>query len=778
MLKKLITTAAAALLTAVFSFNVHAKGGVGLVLSGGGAKGVAHIGVIKALEENDIPIDYITGTSMGAIVGSLYAAGYSPDEMLELLASPLFTDAAQGKINPKEMYLFYRPDNRPTFFNMTASTADSIHVNSLLPSSLISPMPMNMAFMEIYAPATQACGGDFDRLFVPFRCVASDMARQGKMVWSEGPLEDAVRSSMTFPVVFYPVEHNETLLYDGGVFDNFPVGVMHDDFDPDVMLGVDVHASDSKTTAMPDIVSQLDLLVIRPTDYSVPEDLGMYMRIDLNEFSLLDFQKSPKIYEIGYRRAMQSMDSIKARIKQRRPAAEVARRRAEFRRREQPVRFSKVNVGGGTPDENEYVKSLFTPRAGELATGLPQVTGAYYSAISTGQLSNLEPQARLNGSKTMFDLDLKIVPKGNLSAGFGGYITSASNSMLYLQGAYRSLSFRSLDASLGAWLGQNYMAGALKATYMFRSGFPSAATLLVVAQRQKFYESDKLFYDTDSPAFIRHNEVFGRLSYGIPTARNARFDAGVGIGHLCDSYYNNDYTIVDADTERNRLTHNLGQLMLRWEYNTLDDPTFPTSGRSIKAMGQGLIGNRSLHPGAPRQRSVAPSFAHEHEKFVGLEANYSEYFNVGRKFVLGVQSTLVASTRHLIKSDYNAAVAEATAFRPTPASYNVFNPSMRANSFITGGLVPVYKFSDRFTARGSFHAFVPWRPIEANTADPGAHYGKWFSRADFYGELAAVYTLPFASLSVYGNYQTIPGNRWGVGVSFGVFILAPRFLRP
>ncbi|MDE6038057.1 MAG: patatin-like phospholipase family protein, partial [Duncaniella sp.] len=114
-------------------------GKVGLVLSGGGAKGIAHIGVIQAFEENDIPIDYITGTSMGAIVGSLYAAGYTPAEMMELIASPGFADWSTGTINPDELYYFLSQPTTPSLLRINLGKA-STHVKSVLPMSLINPI--------------------------------------------------------------------------------------------------------------------------------------------------------------------------------------------------------------------------------------------------------------------------------------------------------------------------------------------------------------------------------------------------------------------------------------------------------------------------------------------------------------------------------------------------------------------------------------------------------------------------------------------------------------
>lgn len=128
---------------------------VGLVLSGGGAKGIAHIGVIKALEDNDIPIDCITGTSMGAIVGSLYSCGLSPAQMMELIKSPVFQNCATGTLDPAMTYYFSKPAPTPAWGSVNLSFKDSVHNNiseQLVPSSLINPLPMNIEFLNLFSP--------------------------------------------------------------------------------------------------------------------------------------------------------------------------------------------------------------------------------------------------------------------------------------------------------------------------------------------------------------------------------------------------------------------------------------------------------------------------------------------------------------------------------------------------------------------------------------------------------------------------------------------------
>lgn len=192
------------------SFSPGHPQSVGLVLSGGGAKGIAHIGVIKALEEHNIPIDYIAGTSMGAVVGGLYAAGYTPEEMMQLIESPGFAHWSTGEIDKSLLYYYSEPQQTPAFVNVNLGDSTS-SLQSVLPSSFINPIPMNFAFMDLFSSYTAQCGGDFNKLFVPFRCVTSDVYAKHKVVCRSGSLGNAIRASMTFPIVFRPIDRKSVV---------------------------------------------------------------------------------------------------------------------------------------------------------------------------------------------------------------------------------------------------------------------------------------------------------------------------------------------------------------------------------------------------------------------------------------------------------------------------------------------------------------------------------------------------------------------------------------
>lgn len=111
---------------------------------------------------------------------------------------------------------------------------------------MVNPIQMNLVFVELFARATAACGGNFNKLFVPFRCIASDVYNKKPLVLSKGDLGDAVRASMSFPFVFKPIEIDSTLAYDGGIYNNFPTDVMREDFHPDVIIGSVVAANPGK----------------------------------------------------------------------------------------------------------------------------------------------------------------------------------------------------------------------------------------------------------------------------------------------------------------------------------------------------------------------------------------------------------------------------------------------------------------------------------------------------------------------------------------------------
>lgn len=742
---------------------------VGLVLSGGGAKGIAHIGVIQALEDNDIPIDYITGTSMGAIVGGLYASGYTPQEMLELLGSKGFSDWSTGVINEKLVYYFSQPQKSPALFSLNLGERDSTKSVASLPTSLINPLPMNFAFMELFSSFTAQCGGNFDNLFVPFRCVTSDVYAKRKVILKSGSLGDAIRMSMSFPVVFQPIEMNGVPMYDGGIYDNYPVDVMMTEFSPGAVIGVDVSSHTKPQTN--NMLDQLECMIMQPNDYPFPKDKGISIHIDLEEFGLLDFPKFREIYEIGYRHAMEKIDSIKALVPTRIPALTRQVRRAVFKSSTPEVIFDSVTVGGGTPAQNEYLRSLFpSVRANRADTfGLAAAKTAYYRAITPGKLLNFVPNAVYNPVDSMFRLDLRATVKDRFRVGMGGYVSSSTNSMLFLSGGYSTLSYHSLSTGLKLWIGQSYLAAFADAEVMLPTYVPSSVGIEFEVSQQKFHEAEKLFFEVNSPNFVSKSELFTRLYFRMAAGQRGKAGIYVGYGHLTDRFYPRDVSLVNSG--RDHGIFNLGQVAARWEYSTLDNAFYPTAGAGYTVVVEGNGGRYSYRSAAGNGLA---EFS-EHPIWAQGFASAVNYYGIGRHFSLGTEFSALISSRKLLR-DYYASIVAAPAFYPSPSSYNAFNPAFRANSYVTAGIKPVWKISSTLQLRGNFHGFLPVRRIEPGEAGELPHYGDWFSNPEFFGEISGVVSLPFAAVSVYGNYMSSPARNWNFGLSIGFFMLAPKFL--
>ncbi len=741
---------------------------VGLVLSGGGAKGIAEIGVIQALEENNIPIDYIAGTSMGAIVGGLYASGYTPDEMIELILSPGFSYWSTGQIDPALRYYFgstvMRPEIVSINLKMRSDTASSV-----LPSSLISPLPMNFAFMELFAAYTAQSGADFNKLMVPFRCVTSDVYAKHKVVLSKGDLGDAIRASMSFPTVFQPIEIDGFLAFDGGIYDNFPVDVMRRDFAPGIMIGVDVSGPNGRTPQY-DIMQQLEDLIMQDSDYEVPLAEGIRIKIPADGTALLDFPKAKIICKRGYDKAMEMMDSIKGRVISRIPAKSRDLKRRVFRSKTPYVRFDSVHVEGGTPKQNEYIRYLFTGNRADTF-GLKHAKEAYYRAVTSGKLRNLVPHAVYNEKTGNFTLDMKATVKNSMSVGVGTYLASSVNSMVVLSAGYSSLALRSLDVDFNGWLGQSYLAAAVNGKMFMPTAVPSAITMSAVVSHNSEHQSDKMFYERNNPVFMRHFETYGRAGYSWALGRTGEMSVNAGYGYLRDKHATTGESLI-VDESKDVISFSLGQASVRAVFNTLDNEVNPTSGHRYNFVGMGLLGDYSARSDVNASGNVDGRSC----QWVQAEMNIEKYFSMGRHFSLGIESNVLASTRKLLDS-YNATIVTSPGFNPTASSYNSFHSSLHAMSYATVGVIPVVKLSDNLQIRGEAHMFMPFRSIMP-AADGGAKYGKWFHDPHWIGDFSVVYNFPFkASLAGYVNYIDSPGDKWSVGLSFGLFFRAPQFLR-
>lgn len=753
--------------TAVMWLTASASQSVGLVLSGGGAKGIAHIGVIQALEDNDIPIDYIAGTSMGSIVGSLYAMGYTPQEMLELICSEEFQNWSTGTIDRNLTYYYARKPATPKFVDFNLNLGDSTALKSMIPESLINPLPMNYGFLELFSASTAQCGGDFDRLFVPFRCVTSDVYDKRKIVLRSGDLGQAVRSSMSFPLVFRPIMIDSIPMLDGGIYDNYPFDVMNSEFAPDIMLGVDVTSPDAPA-ATASVIDRIEAMVIQDSNHKMPRRRGMTIRIDLPKFSLLDFNKAQEIYNVGYERGIAMMDSIKSRVTAREPASARNVNRRAYRAMTPDVLFDSVNVTGGTESQNDYIKFLFTKGKSDTLS-LTDVRDSYYRAITPGKFSDLMLTAVYKPKTGLFNLNAKADVKNNYRFGLGGYVSSTTNSFLFLSAGYNTLSYNSLDVDVNGWLGQELIAVQANAKIALRTAVPTSLILETQLSRRKWSDKQHLIFDDYLPNSLNQIDNYIRLRYSLATSLSGKVDITAGYGRLTDKFYDLDETELTKEN-RNRTLHRIGRVTATYDYNRLDNDVYPTTGTRIVGSVGANAGQSKFFPA-----QVDAIDTSENVKWLDARFDFTEYFNLSKHLTLGIDFEAIASTRKLLPN-YMATLAQAPQFSPTPASNSRFNPDFRSFSSVAAGGVVVVPLSKALQVRGNIYGYMPIRKILPDE-DEKARFGNWLNTPECIGELNVVYSLPFADISAYANYTTSPADRWSFGVSIGAFIIPELFLR-
>lgn len=739
---------------------------VGLVLSGGGAKGIAHIGIIKALEENNVPIDYVAGTSMGAIVGAWYAMGYTPDDMLNLILSDDFSLWSRGIFDERYVYYFKKPDPTPEIVTFNVALQDSTKFEPhFLPNSLINPFPMNYAFMSLFAPYSAQCDGNFDNLFIPFRAVASDVYHKREVVLRDGDLGDAVRASMSFPFVFKPIEIDSVLVYDGGIYNNFPVDVMKSDFNPDIIIGSIVAAKIDKPKE-DDLINQIENMVMQKSDYTLDPEDGILMRFDLSDVGLLDFPKARQIAKIGYDYAMELMDSIKSRIPRELSQETRQLQRMVFKSKTPDLVFDSVSVEGGNHQQKEYIRRQFE-RSDRFTD--EDAKASYYKTISDGKISDLIPHARYDKESGLFNLDLNAKVHDQLSVGMGGFISSTSSNQICIGAHYRTVSLNSLDVDLTGQIGQSYTSGILSARFDLKTAIPMYLKMQAVASKQKFYQNETLFYSDRMPSFVTQSEQYVKLRLGLPFLTSSKAVVSVGYGSMTDKYYQSN-TVDFSTNEQDRSRYDLFVASMKFDRNNLDSYMYPTAGTDCSVLGLLAYGKERFRP----YDITVQSNSTQTLSWLQLEGNIHTYLPISNKFVLGLRGKAVVSSKGLL-SNYTSTIAQAPAFTPTPHSQTIFNPAFRSTQYLAAGVIPIWKIMNNLQFRNEFYLFAPFRQIYEG-ADYEPYYGRAFSKYHFMGESSVVLNLSFASIALYANYYDYPARNWNFGINIGLLVFSPKFL--
>ena len=738
---------------------------VGLILSGGAAKGLAHVGVLKALEENGIPIDYIVGTSMGGIIGGCYAAGMSPDQIEQMMLSEHFLRWINGLPETGYNYYYHRSDETPQFLKLNLALDSTF--NFRLNSSIASDVSLNFALAEKMAQASVISRNNFDSLFVPLRVVAADIFTQSEVVISKGQLSDALRATQTVPFFYNPIRVDGKYLFDGGVYNNFPVDVAVREFKPDVIIGVNVSSkvyeaypydNDDKL-----ISRSLLLLLLDKSDPSQITDAGIYIQPNLKGFTSFDFGRAKSLIDSGYAQTIRQLEEIKRKISSREVCEDVAIRRNAFASKSVPFVFDQITFQKFNSKQRIYIQKIFKTRKknGELYYG--DIKKGYFKLVSEEYFSNAYPRMLFDSVKQKFNFELTRRPQQNFQVDFGGVIATRDISNIYLGFSFFNFNRTLTHAYAGFQTGSFYKSASAKV----RKDFP-----------YQFYVEPYAAFD--SWDYLENDDVLRQSSSASPPnvlrRINRRYGlrAGVPFKHsfkttITFEGFNNDDRYINGETFSS--TDRLDILTLKGykvgvglSANTLDRKQYASAGRAFNFCAEIFDVTEYFTPGST---SVNVSYSEAQHQWWRLKGSAEQYFGSGW-YRPGYLLEAVVSDQPFFQNYYGT-IINTPAFSPMQDSRTLVLKNFRAFNYVAGGIRNVFKAHNKIDFRLEGYLFKPFEYIRPNENQDAITTNNLKS-IFFAGTAGVVYHSPIGPVSLSMNYYDDDQNQFGVLLHVGFLL--------
>lgn len=588
---------------------------VALVLSGGGAKGAATVGVLKYLEQYDLPIDMVVGTSIGGLVGGMYALGYNADYLDSLFKNMDWSVALSDKVDKSyipysrirynEKYLlsfpfYYKQDDYKNFIQgdmpFAAGRSREIHlgadgegedITTLARNNLMGSLPSGFVFgQNVNQIITSRTVGysdstDFFKLPIPFACVATDMASGKAKIWHKGSLNLALRSTMSIPGLFAPVRTDGMVLVDGGMRNNFPVNIARQ-MGADIIIGIDLSGDNPGAEEIQNLgdilMSTMNLFDDDAFNLNV-KNVDVRIHPDLTGYNMLSFNRTAvdTMYARGYKAAQEmkpQLDAVRHRLgKARRrlnapPAEDLAKH---------PVIIEDIDIVGVDEKEAEYIRSKMYIKPGSIVDKrlIEQEIAAIFGKGAYDYVTY-----ELRGKKEPYRLRI-LCKRGPMhQIGFGARIDSEDIVSLLLNVGLNTHAMQGHSLDLTARISLNPY---LDVRYSYNA--PKFSTFNVRATLQ--YSGSTTFL-TGQEDYVNLAMLQSAQELYFSNMHWSSFDVKVGIRNQLTTMYNiasSSESGMDF-TYRSNSTMNYPGVFADGRIETLDNGYFPTRGISAGIRGE------------------------------------------------------------------------------------------------------------------------------------------------------------------------------------------------
>ncbi len=580
---------------------------IGLALSGGGAKGVAHIGVLKVFEKEGIPVHFIGGTSAGSIVGSLFAMGYTAEEIETLALTLDWSSFISDKPLRKDVLIDLKEVDDKTFFSFPFE-----NFKFSLPSSIVPGHKITNLFSEIMLPAYRA--QSFDELPIPFLCIAADAITGEEVVLDSGNLAYAVRASMAIPSVVSPVEINDQLLVDGGVVNNFPVKRVKE-MGADLVIGVDLRSPEPSKEELENLLSLVMQTIFYRSEQVAEENAkvaDVLIKCDMSQYSTGSFNAIEAIIAEGERAATEALPKIRAMLGYDVPPYKEVEKT--------PVHtidslyMSSVSIHGNHEFTSKYVYKSLDIKNNQWVK-VDDINQSIKKLYATQNFEyvfyRLEP---LEGKKVNLILDLKEKKTNSLNIGLR--FDRDLDAAILLNLLSRNVGLKNSIMKTDFRISSN---PEFIFDYFVYTGFKTAFGTKVAGSKIESF----LFYEDNKIGVINSGNLSGAAVLKLTFAPSFE----MGLASEIEFYeLNNEFGILDNFRVSNVMFNPYAYLLK----DTYDNVYFPKKGGKI------FVQFKSVNELSSRSTLDAPSQLPEADltNFGVLKINYSRAFNIDNRLTI------------------------------------------------------------------------------------------------------------------------------------------------
>ncbi len=537
---------------------------VALALSGGGARGLAHIGALRALEEAGIPIDAVAANSVGAVVGGIFATGRSAQELEAIVRSLDWASLFSGRPDRRTLPISRRHDR---YGALVGVSFDWKHVR--FPAGLVAEHRVNRFLIENLAPAAFAAGGDFDRLPIRFRAVATDLADGEPVVLERGDLAHAVRASMSVPLAFPPVDWGGRRLVDGLVVDNLPIDLARG-WKPAVLVAIDATSPDlepSEYDSALGVASRINDLLTSRRNRDFHAEADVQVRPDLGRHSSTDYSGLDELIRRGYEATRAALPQIREKL--------LGAGVSDMGRHPQPIAgrplqgaaIREVAVRGNLRLEDRLILRTFNIPAGagyDMDKGLR----AFDKITGTGLLERTWIEFEPEGDGVRVVLRVKEAPENRAQVAVGYSEWERSRAAVRLLNR-NTLGFgEQVELLLAASDAESLARLSLTSDRLLLGGLGYAVRADAITDKPRFFDADG--NEINRASFERTGV---ELALRSPLKRWLEVEGGFRLGRV--------NTRAEAGIELPVTSDHVRAVFASATYDTLDSLAWPSDGKRL-----------------------------------------------------------------------------------------------------------------------------------------------------------------------------------------------------